>query len=248
MGTFVFDSGALFGISKSQANPTPVKLGSLQGIEAELAFDLRYSPLQFQAAIGAAVNKLDLTFTAKLAQLNGLLVNQLFFGQALSAGGQRLARDVAAVVPGTPYQLTPVVPNSGTWVQDLGVQYDGSGEPLVLVPSGPTVGQYSVSAGVYTFAAADTALKIVINYLYSVTTGNSLVLANSFKQLAPYFQVVLSTLYDGKQITWNLPRCTSDSFKLLTSVNSFAIPNFKFKAMADLTPPLGTIGTFSFSD
>jgi len=244
---FIFDSGYLFGVLQGGTYPTPVKFGSLQGIEANIDFALNPSPLQLQAAIGQAISKLSLTFTAKMGQLNGSLLNQLVFGKPLVTGSQALARDVAVTVPGTPYQVTPTVPGGGTWSQNLGVQYSLTGEPLELVSGSQAAGQYSVAAGVYTFAAADTAQAMVINYLYTLATGKQLVLANSFKQLAPYFQVVLSTLYDGKQVTWNLPRCTSAQLRLATAVDNFSVPNLKFEAMADLTPPYGNIGTFSFS-
>jgi len=247
---FIFDSGAIFGVSKQFVTPTPVKIGSLQNVQTSFDFDLTYSPLQTQARIGAAVNGLNLKFTARAAQMNGLMLNQLFFGKSLSTGSQALSRDQQATVPnaatGT-VTVTPTVPTGGTWSQDLGVQDDSSGEPMELVASNPGAGQYSVSAGVYTFSAAERSKVKVFNYLYTLTTGNKILLTNSFKQLAPYFQVVLSTLYNGQQVTWNLPRCTSKQLQLATTVTNFSLVQFGFEAMADLTPPLGNIGTFSFS-
>jgi hypothetical protein len=242
---FVFDSGYLFGV---MPNKTPVKFGSLQGIEAELDFKLFDSPLQLQAAIGTMATKLKMDFKAKAAQMDGLLLNQLFFGQTPASGSEGLVRDQAGTIPASgPYTITPALPAGGTWRQDLSVQYATSGAPLTLVPSGPTQGQYSVSAGVYTFAAADASLGVAFNFLYTMTTGLKLALVNKFSYLAPYFQVVLNTTYNGKQVTWNLARCASKNLKLATSLEKFAIPEFSFSAMADQTGQYGNIGTFSFS-
>lgn len=71
----------------------------------------------------------------------------------------------AAVVPITPFQVTPVQPY-GNWASDQGVTY-ANGTALVKVASGPTVGQYSVSAvGLYTFAAADVGASVLLTYGY----------------------------------------------------------------------------------
>ena len=254
---FLFDSGSLFAVSQANgSNPTPVKIGSLEGIEANVNFDLEFSPLQFQAAIGATAKKLSIELTAKTAQLNGLLVNQILFGQALTPGSQAMAVNVAATSSsGTPPTCTPAVPSGGTWAQDMGVQYSSSGLPLYQVASAPAQGQYSVSAGIYTFNAADASTALTFCFLYTMTTGSNLVLNNKFKDIVPYFQAVLQTSYGGDGtsappanfMTWNLNRCASVQLKFLTMVNKMAVPEFKFTAMADLTPPYGTIGTLSFS-
>lgn len=62
----------------------------------------------------------------------------------------------------TPWQVTPIQPY-GPWGSDLGVTY-ANGTALVVVSGPPTVGQYSVSAGVYTFAEADANAPVLISY------------------------------------------------------------------------------------
>jgi len=78
-----------------------------------------------------------------------------------------LATEELSIVPFSgPYTVT--VQNSATFNSDLGVKYYPGGNGFVKISSGtPTVGQYKVSAGVYTFAAADTGQGIVINYQYA---------------------------------------------------------------------------------
>lgn len=80
-----------------------------------------------------------------------------------SAGYQ--VNSEAQTVPGTPpYQITALGPY-GAWAVDGGVAY-ASGGILNLVASAPASGQYSVSNGVYTFAAADASAPVLLTYGY----------------------------------------------------------------------------------
>lgn len=243
---FVFDSGYLFGILQGGSTPTPVRFGSVQSVETNIAFDLVKTPLQLQASVGMLINGLKLEFKAKSAQINGLLFDQIFFGKQLATGSELLLRDYLANVPASgPYT---VAPSPGTFLQDLGVQFKVSGLPLIRVAVSPTTGQYSLSGGVYTFSASDANQAMVFNCLYSSANGNKLALANQFKGVSPSFQCVLNTSYNGKQVTWNMAKCTSKQLQMATILEKFAIPELQFEAIADLTPPYGNIGTFSFSD
>src|SRR5581483_11374955 len=98
-----------------------------------------------------------------------LLLSALGTGQTTSTGITALYDDATgAAIPATPYQITPTVPSSGTWLADLGV-VDINGNPYTRVASAPATGQYSVAAGVYTFAAADTGKTVYINFRYTVS-------------------------------------------------------------------------------
>lgn len=70
--------------------------------------------------------------------------------------------DEAWTIPGTPYQVTV----NGYWLADFSVTYASTGIALTKVSASPTVGQYSVADGVYTFAAADTGVGVLISYSY----------------------------------------------------------------------------------
>jgi hypothetical protein len=52
----------------------------------------------------------------------------------------------------------------GSWASDSGVTYATTGAPLSPVSGSPAAGQYSVAAGVYTFAEADMGTLVVITY------------------------------------------------------------------------------------
>ena len=69
-----------------------------------------------------------------------------------------------ATVPGVPgpYTVTAATP-FGPWAGDQGVTYN-NGTRLVPVTGAPSAGQYNVSAGVYTFAAADAGAAVLLSY------------------------------------------------------------------------------------
>ncbi len=69
-----------------------------------------------------------------------------------------------ATVPAAPgpYNVLVAAP-FGPWASDSGVTYAG-GAALTAVTVTPAAGQYNVSAGVYTFAAADAGASVVISY------------------------------------------------------------------------------------
>lgn len=54
----------------------------------------------------------------------------------------------------------------GRWASDAGVVYADTGAALVAVASSPTVGQYAVDAGQYTFAAADAGKSVTLAFGY----------------------------------------------------------------------------------
>lgn len=71
----------------------------------------------------------------------------------------------AQTVPGSGnYTVAPNAPH-GSFGLDLGVNY-ANGMAFACVTASPAVGQYSVTGGIYTFAAADAGASIRLNYSY----------------------------------------------------------------------------------
>lgn len=62
------------------------------------------------------------------------------------------------------YQITVNAPY-GPWAVDQGVTY-ANGTAMTPVSGSPTVGQYAVSGGIYTFAAADSGQGVLISYSF----------------------------------------------------------------------------------
>jgi hypothetical protein len=242
---FFFGAGTLYGLDNSTPTPTPVKFGTLQDVSVEFSADVKelYGANQFPAHIGRGKNKI--TCKAKLGQIQGAMLNVLYFGLSKTTGELLQALGETAQIPAvTPF--TVPVANAAHFSQDLGVVYAGSGVPLVQVASGtpPTVGQYSVNeaTGVYTFAAADEGAAVLIDYLYSsAATGGTIAISNQPMGLAPTFKAVLTGVTDGKTLTLILNQCISSKLTLPTKNEDHLIVEFDFSAMADDNDQVGTL-------
>ena len=145
MPIYQFGSGTLFAtpvttIGNAAANPTPTQFGSLQDVSLDISFDTKelYGMYQFPDVIARGKGKI--TGKAKFARVNGKQLNDLFFGQTVSAGQTLAQLDQAAAVPASPFQITITPPNSGTFVEEtiggtwneaVGLTFGGDGQMFV---------------------------------------------------------------------------------------------------------------------
>lgn len=229
------------------SNPTPVQFGTLQEIGFDMSFDAKklYGAKQFPVAVGRGKGSLE--FKAKVADIDGRVLSDLFFGEASTAGIRATVNNFAASIPAaTPYTLTVTPPSSGTVVADLGVIDATTGAAFKRVASAPSTGQYSVSGATYTFAAADAGKAILVSYEYSATstTAQYGTISNQLMGYSPFFSVVLSNSYQGKTLTLKFNRCLSSKFSMPFKNEDFAVPDFEFEAMAD---DAGNIGYWAMS-
>lgn len=251
---FMFGAGSMYGVplqdasGAAVANPTPVKFGTLQDISLDLSFDtkLLYGQNQFPEAIGRGKGKVSAK--SKFAQLNGALLNSLYFGQTLSTGLTAVYLDsTGTAIPGTPYQITVTPPNSGVFAKDLGVK-KADGTPMKRVASAPATGQYSVNeaSGIYTFAAADTTLIMYIDYKYTIAaSGSTISVANVSMGYVPTFRAELYLPYQGKSMCFTLPNCVATKLSFATKLDDFMLPDFDFEGFADASGQVITISTSS---
>lgn len=246
MAIYTFGSGTLWGVpTNSTTLATPVQFGTLQEITVEFSGNAKslFGQYQFPVAVGRGTQKIS--GKAKFGQISGLAFTQLYFGGALVGGHTQVVSAEAQGVPATsPWQVT--VLNASTFGQDLGVFYNATGLPLSRVSSAPAIGQYVVSAtGVYTFASGDAGQSMAISYQYTAATGSSYTISNPLLGVAPTFQAVLSTGWNGKTATLTLNRCLSSKLSLATKLEDFAIPELDFDCFADNS---GNIGSMGFSE
>lgn len=250
----VFGSGILWGIQNTDANgnlvanPTPIIFGTLQDVSIDTSFDTKmlYGQNQFPVAIGRGKGKISCK--ASFANIQGDMIGNLLFGQSITNGILSAVYDTTgAVIPDTTYEITPTVPGSGTFSRDLGVINATTGQPLKLVASAPTTGQYMVADGVYTFAAADVGTKVFISFEYTSTstTAKQQTVQNVTMGYAPTFRADLYMPYNGKSLIFTLPNCLSSKFSLSTKLDDFAIPEFDFDAFADAS---GNVMTWSSTE
>ncbi|WP_152976997.1 hypothetical protein [Burkholderia pseudomallei] len=200
-----------------------------------------FGSYQLPLAIGRGTMKVS--GKAMAGQFQGRVLSDLFFGISKSVGQTLISDNEAGTIPGTgPYTVT--VANSAGWVTDLGVKYAATGLPLTRVASAPATGQYSVAAGVYTFAAADTGLGVGISYTYtptSNTVGETVTMTNQLLGTAPSFKSVVSQVFNSERVTLTLNQCVATKYTFSTKLEDFNIPEFDFSAFVDSSNTLGTI-------
>ena len=246
-----FGNGTLFAAATQDAfgatiaNPTPIKFGVLQDVSIEFDRDIKelYGQLAFPVAI--AGGKMKIAIKAKFAQMLGRVFNDIFLGQGMTAGVQTAAVEdlTGTAIPTTPFQITVTVPNSGTWLRDLGV-LNSAGVPLQRVASGPTTGQYSISGVIYTFAAADVAQVVYINYAYTFTlaAAKSVTFANIAMGTVPVFGIDLPCRYNGKTAFFRLSNCVAKKLSFDPKQDDFAMNDMDIVAFADpVTNAIGSI-------
>ena len=78
--------------------------------------------------------------------------------------GYEIVGEAQAIPLSAPFTIDALAPYGG-WAADTGVTYAG-GAAMGAVSNAPARGQYSVSGGVYTFAAADAGAAVALSYGY----------------------------------------------------------------------------------
>ncbi len=230
---FEFGAGTLWGFPVSgntAANPTPMKFGTLQDVSLDISADVKqlYGQKQFPEAV--ARGKCKITGKSKFAAINGKMFNDLFFGQTMQAGMKKVALDES----GTIAAGAVTVANSAQFVQDWRVRYNATGLPLTKVASAPTVGQYSVAAGVYTFNATENGTIVQISYTFTAAAaGTQLNITNQLMGFAPTIQVLLETVYNTNQFSVLLYSVVASKLSFTTKQEDFIIPEFDFEAFAN---------------
>ncbi len=229
---YQFGIGGMFGlpIAGNQATPTGgVQFGVIQDVGID--FDQKLVELRGQNKFPDDVAPSDMTVKGKaaFAKIDISIYNSLFFAETIVANISVIVANETGTIPTTPYQVT--VTGSATFTADLGVVFALTGDELIKVASGPTTGQYSVSAGVYTFAAADTGLGVLISYTMTATGGRTLPVINHIQGYGPVFELYLSQPYQGTNGI-RLYRCRASKMSAPMKRDGYLISDFEFEAYA----------------
>lgn len=207
---FSFGAGVLIGTPLQDGtgaaitNPSPIEFAVLQEVTVEESWESKtlYGANQYPVAAGRG--KANTTLKAKAANFNAALCNAYLYGVTATTEYDAIYKDLTGTtVPTSPYTITPT--GQGSIVADLGVVLTDpvSGLPYTRVASSPTGGQYSYSAGTWTFAVQDYGKTVYINYAFNnalPASGRKLAVLNQLMGVMPTFQVDLMTKYGGK--TW----------------------------------------------
>jgi len=238
-----FAAGTLIAARTDIANGTPQRFGILQDVAMDMTADIKELTGQYRYAVALAPGKTKIEVKAKFAGIRGALFNSLYYGATTAATQILFADSEQGSIPGmSPYTVT--VSNSSKFIADQGVFYQSTGLPFALVLSAPTVGQYAVSAGVYTFAAADEGVAVLISYTYSSTSGIQILISNIRMGIGPSFRMVLDNAFDGRQATYIFNNCMASKLSLPTKQDDFQISELDFMVAADGS---GNIGTINYS-
>lgn len=197
---FSFGSGVVIAYSTggNQANnPTPIQLGTVQDATVDIATTVKDLMGRNLFPDDTAPASRKVTGKIKFAQNSAIAISNLLEGISPSTGRERLILNEAASVPAsTPYTYT--VTKSANFLNDYGVQYAATGMPFTKVASGPTVGQYSEAAGVYTFAAADASAAVLVTYSWTdSTSGSTVTVVNELQGFGPVLSFYLAQPYNG---------------------------------------------------
>ncbi len=222
---------------------TPITFALIEGVSLDFSFKLKelYSQSVYPIAGGASTGKV--TGKAKLSSFSPTIMNSLFFGAPSAGSGVTVVQYAPNSIPATPFTITPASPAATV---DLGVFYQTVGTGILQkqfarVASGPTTGQYTFSAGVFTFAAADSLTPILLSYEGAAAGSSSFVMSNYLSGMAPQFQLNFSGVYGGQVYLFNFPFCNSEKLMFTTKVNDWVGVEFDFEVFSGTDP--GSLGT-----
>lgn len=219
------------------AIPSPVRIAGTQEFSIELSGDLKEYHGSGRYALAVAQGKVKTSGKMKAAIVNGMALNTLFFGTGVTTGTMDAVKSdtVGALIPTTPFTITPTIPSSGTIAEDLGV-VSASGVGLTRVASAPATGQYSYAAGVYTFAAADVGTRVYISFRYTYASAGAkrIDLSNLDMGQTPRFALVYQSYYNGKRALLSLASVVAPKLTLIGAKNDdFSVPEIEFSAQTD---------------
>ena len=232
----VFNSGVLTFIPPG-ANASPIQVGTLKDVGLDISYGVAELRGSNMFADDIALKDGKITGKAKAGRLYGATLMAIMQGMTSAVGQRAVIYDERASVPTTPFQIT--VANGATYAEDLGVVDITSGVILTKVASGPTTGQYSVTAvGVYTFAAADTGHIMSFRYAYLIAaSGSTYSLLNSVMggTVAVKYGLHLYNSYAGACSGFKLPAVIFPKLGLASKAGDYMELDIDFQAFPDAT-------------
>jgi hypothetical protein len=238
----VFGPGAIFLQRTDIANLTPVNIGRANEFQLDQQFTKKELYGQNQFPLFIARGSAKFTAKAKSALVSGIALNSAFFGMTMAAGQQATALSESGTVASGAYSTV----NHASFVADLGVVYAATGLPLAYVASSPAAGQYTQSAGIYGFNAADNGKGIFVTYTYTVAgAGQQMTLVNPLLGVTPTFQLWYYTSTNGVPLNLQLYSCIADKLSLAFKLEDFMMPELSFSCFANQA---GDVGLYSFGE
>jgi hypothetical protein len=118
--------------------------------------------------------------------------------------------------------------------------FKDTGVRLERVAAAPATGEYSVdqATGIYTFAAADKKLGVVISYIYTVATGKTLLVKNSPAGSTKKVRTFLFNERDSKMFAVDLFAVRYNEIGIATKQGDFWMTDVAYKAFCNAADEL----------
>jgi hypothetical protein len=191
---------------------------------------------QNQYPLAAARGTIKATGKAVAAEISAIALNSVFHGDTFSTGqiAPNWATPHTVPAPSGPYTVLIAPPGGLTFDQDLGVIYASTGLPLQRVASGPTIGQYVNLGGLYTFAAADASIAMLISYTtLGGSSGQIVTVTNKLIGTAPIFQIDYATTLEGNAYYLRIYQCVANKLSQSFKITDFMLPEIDFDIFAN---------------
>jgi hypothetical protein len=199
------------------ANPSPLQIAVLQDVSVEEKWGEKELRGRYQAPLDVARADLKVSGKIKFARLNANMLSAIRAGSTVVPGSTQVALNEAGTIPAPSGPYTIQTANHSTFVTNLGVYDKTAGLWMTCVASAPSTGQYTLSAGTYTFAAADTGHIVAITYTFTVAGGFTVAYANQLMGAASTFSMILWNEYTSSQ---------GHQSQVLTQFGAVRIPGF----------------------
>lgn len=252
MTQYAFGIAAVIGKRTDVTGQPPLFLGTISDIN--LDFDRKIETLlgQYNVAVAVGGGELKISGKAKQARFQANILSNGFLGNNTSTVnvGQMLELAVSEnhVIPSSPGPYLVTVSNSSGWTEDLGAYYGVGGVQLAPQSAGlSAAGQYSYSAGVYTFFSLDAgaSVNIFYNYSVSVSGASQVSLVNSLMGPVPTFELNIKESFNyfgtNKNIIIKLNQCVSPKLSWPFTNAKFEVQEFDWQCFADQSNNIGTI-------
>lgn len=247
-GKKIFGPGRFFGIN-NVTNPTPTRFFVPQDISVDIK---RKTASLFGENIFAedvGVGETTVSGKVTMGGTNARLLADLIFGVTGSTGQVNEVDENGTLVS----HAYTVVNSADTPVTDLGVVNTTNGQRYVRVASAPVAGtSYTFAAGTYTFNASETGTTFKFSYLYTLTSGETLAIANQpMGRVGGFTAVEVFPWADTSNVMQQdilvLNNCIASDHSWSTKIGDFGKPTFAYDAAVDALSNLGT-WTFAYSD
>ncbi len=166
MGTLPLTTGVLGQVTLKRGQFVAELRGLAQLLTQEVGS--LYSPT-CRAQLGDSHCKVSLAPLTYNGTVTGVTSSRVFADSSLTQSGPVMTwtSSVYSIPNSSPWTITPAIPQGGSWVSDLGVVNAQTGEAFTKVASSPASGQYSVTAGTYTFSGIDNGKQIAFKLTYA---------------------------------------------------------------------------------